>query len=69
MRNQDETRATHARRSFLKQAAVAGSGIAFFAATRQTSAVALQPAGDAVRPDVGYRVTDHISAYYRSARS
>jgi len=68
MRNQDAARASQARRSFLKQAAVAGSGVAFIAATRQTSAMTLQPA-DAVQPEVGYRVTDHVSAYYRSARS
>lgn len=57
------------RRSFLKQAAVAGGGAAVLAASGQARAAVPVPAAGQGDLETGYRVTDHIRAYYRTARS
>jgi len=69
MSNKQQPPEGRSRRSFLKQAAVAGGSAAVLAASGQASAVAPQPATGQGDLETGYRVTDHIRAYYRSARS
>jgi len=58
-----------ARRSFLKGAALAGATLGAGAAVARTLGETPQPAApaDAGRRN-GYRETEHIRAYYRSAR-
>jgi hypothetical protein len=58
------------RRKFLRDAGISG-GIAAVAAS--TPGVALAESPDSVaedqKPEQGYRLTDHILAYYKSAAS
>lgn len=58
-----------ARRSFLKGAALAGATLGAGAAVARTPDQTPQPAtpADGGKP-AGYRETEHIRAYYRSAR-
>ena len=57
------------RRQFFKGAALAG-GAALLAATGRSKAAEL-PADADVRPetDKGYRLTEHVKAYYRTLRT
>ena len=61
---------SRSRRKFLRDAGISG-GIAAVAAS--TPAVALEHGADNVaeqqKPERGYRLTDHILAYYKSAAS
>lgn len=58
-----------ARRSFLKGAALAGATLGAGAAAARTLGEAPQPATPADGGKrKGYRETEHIRAYYRSAR-
>ncbi|MEA3275106.1 MAG: twin-arginine translocation signal domain-containing protein [Pseudomonadota bacterium] len=57
------------RRQFFKGAAVAG-GAALLAATGQTEAAALPAdAGVQTQADKGYRLTEHVKAYYLTLRT
>ena len=52
------------RRKFLQQSAVAGAAIA---ASSTASALTLAEVEQAEQESKGYRVTEHVLAYYRSA--
>lgn len=69
MKKMQQTPDVQTRRSFLRQVAVAGGGAAVIAATGQANAMTVQPpSGKVDGGAVGYRMTDHISLYYRTAR-
>ena len=54
------------RRKFLRSSAAAGAGAAIVAST-PASALALTEAEQAEKESKGYRVTEHVSAYYKTA--
>ncbi|MDX2477843.1 MAG: twin-arginine translocation signal domain-containing protein [Gammaproteobacteria bacterium] len=54
------------RRNFLRSSAVAGAGAAIVAST-PASALALTETEQAEEKSKGYRVTEHVSAYYKTA--
>lgn len=54
------------RRKFLQQSAIAGAGAAF-AASSTASALTLTEAEQEENKKTGYRETEHVLAYYRSA--
>lgn len=54
------------RRKFLQQSAVAGAGAAITASST-ASALTLAELEQAEQEAKGYRVTEHVLAYYRSA--
>ena len=55
------------RRNFLRSSAVAGAGAAIVASTTPASALALTETEQAEEKSKGYRVTEHVSAYYKTA--
>ncbi|MFW2438274.1 MAG: formate dehydrogenase [Arenicellales bacterium] len=54
------------RRKFLRSSAAAGAGAAIVAST-PASAIALTETEQAEKESKGYRVTEHVSAYYKTA--
>jgi uncharacterized ferredoxin-like protein len=64
MANKDEKKGADDRRDFLKKAAlsVAAAGTAAVASKSASADEALDTSG------TGYRVTDHVKAFYKSAR-
>ena len=54
------------RRKFLRSSAAAGAGAAIVAST-PASALALTETEQAEKEPKGYRVTEHVSAYYKTA--
>lgn len=54
------------RRNFLRTSAVAGAGAAIVASS-PSSALALTEVEQAEKESSGYRVTEHIAAYYKTA--
>ena len=54
------------RRNFLRSSAVASAGAAIVAST-PASALALTETEQAEEKSKGYRVTEHVSAYYKTA--
>ena len=54
------------RRKFLRSSAAAGAGAAIVAST-PASALALTETEQAEKKSKGYRVTEHVSAYYKTA--
>ena len=66
---QEKPQTSLSRRKFLRNAAI-GSGVAAASVTAPGIATA-EPTGDAGedRPDEGYRLTQHILDYYKSAAS
>ena len=61
---------SESRRRFLRDAGLSGGAVAV-AASAPGAAFAQQPIKEAVEQDAeqGYRLTDHILAYYKSAAS
>ncbi len=54
------------RRKFLHSSAVAGAGVAIVATT-STSALALTETEHTEKKSKGYRLTEHVAAYYKTA--
>ena len=54
------------RRKFLRSSAAAGAGAAIVAST-PASALALTETEQAEKESKGYRLTEHVSAYYKTA--
>jgi len=56
------------RRQFMKTLAVAGSAVAAVAVAGEAAAEAVEVSTPATQDSQGYRETDHVRAYYASAR-
>ena len=56
------------RRTFLKMAVLLGGTTVGLALAKKTAAGTDQPPSPQEKPGRGYRVTEHISKYYKAAR-
>ena len=70
MHRQDDSK-REGRRDFLRKMAVAGGSAAVVAASGKAVAGSVDEAAaqSSDRPASGYRETEHVRAYYRTARS
>ena len=57
------------RRTFLKTAVLLGGTTVGLALAKKAAAEQGQPLGQQEKPGRGYHVTEHISKYYKTARS
>jgi nitrous oxide reductase len=64
-RQDGETRANPGRRRFLGGLAVAGTAAAVTVATGGGTADAAEPAVE--QPEQGYRLSEHVKSYYKTA--
>ena len=55
------------RRKFLRSSAAAGAGAAIVASTPASALSLTEETGQAEKESKGYRLTEHVSAYYKTA--